>query len=233
MRGPAVRQPSATLGLMTRLNPTGFDETKHPRGQPENRGRFKGKPIPAPPKATARNRRGEPGAGTQPSEPKPTLFATVMRDCGQWSVALKGRSVGLIAVGSKADAVTWAEEYLAGNGGGEMTITDRAGSMQRRCIVRAAPRKQPAKVTVRCAKRGATVVYGSDVEEDLVYGRGTSHRSRTAALERARSHLANHYGGGEIEIQNPAGTVIGQETVPAPDWWLGDETTPNGTGDDR
>ena len=153
-----------------------------------------------------------------------------MRDCGQWSVALKGRSVGLIAVGTKAEAVAWAEEYLAGNGGGEMTVTDRAGGMQRRCIVRAAPRERPAKVTVRCAKRGATVVYGSDVEEALVYGRGTSHRSRAAALERARSHLANHCGGGEIEIQNPAGTVTGRETVSPPEWWLGDDTPP-GPGD--
>ena len=34
-----------------------FDESKHPRGQPDNAGRFKGKPNPTPPKASARRRR--------------------------------------------------------------------------------------------------------------------------------------------------------------------------------
>lgn len=194
-----------------------FDETKHPRGQPDNPGKFKARPLPTPPKPTPRR------AAPDPQEPKPALFATVMRDSGQWSVALKGRSVGLIAVGTKAAAVTWAEEYLAGNGGGEITVTDRAGTMQRRYIVRAAPRERPSKVTVRCAKRGARVVYGQNVEEDLSYGRATDHSSRAEALERARSHLAG-LGGGEVEIQNTAGAVIGSETVPAPEWWLGDES---------
>ena len=34
-----------------------FDETLHPRGQPENPGQFKGKPAPPPPKASPRRRR--------------------------------------------------------------------------------------------------------------------------------------------------------------------------------
>ena len=34
-----------------------FDESKHLRGQPDNAGKFKGKPNPAPPKASARRRR--------------------------------------------------------------------------------------------------------------------------------------------------------------------------------
>ena len=34
-------RPSATLGLMTdSTSPAGFDETKHPRGQPDNAGQF-------------------------------------------------------------------------------------------------------------------------------------------------------------------------------------------------
>ena len=73
-------------------------------------------------------------------------------------------------------------------------------------------------------------MYGQDVDLDLMYGRGTSHRSRDEALERARSHLVGR-GGGEVEIQNPAGTVIEREVVPAPEWWMGDETTPNGSRD--
>ena len=121
--------------------------------------------------------------------------------------------------------------FRARPGGGEVAVTDSRGDTQRRYVVRAASRAEPAKVTVRHAKRGAKVVIGRNVEEDLLYGRATSHRSRAEALERARSHLANHYGGGEIEIQNPAGTVIGHEAVPAPEWWLGDETAPSGSGD--
>ena len=35
----------------------GFDETKHPRGQPDNAGKFKGKPAPAPPPASPRRRK--------------------------------------------------------------------------------------------------------------------------------------------------------------------------------
>lgn len=35
----------------------GFDETKHPRGQSDNAGKFKGKPAPAPPKASPRRRK--------------------------------------------------------------------------------------------------------------------------------------------------------------------------------
>lgn len=202
-----------------RASAVGFDETKHPRGQPDNRGKFKRRSVPTPPKATQ-----------APPEPKPTLFAKVMRDCGQWKFALSGRSVGFIEAGTKAEAVAWAEDYMQSNGGGEITITDARGDVQRRYIVRAAHRAQPAKVTVRHAKRGAKVVYGSKVEEDLLCGRATSHRSRAEALERARSHLAD-YGGGEIEIQNPTGTVIGQEIVPPPEWWLGEETAANGSGD--
>ena len=44
----------------------GFDETKHPRGQPDNPGKFKGKPIPAPPPAG--RRRPAPHLRTPTSE---------------------------------------------------------------------------------------------------------------------------------------------------------------------
>ena len=206
---------------MPGLSAAAFDETKHSRGQPDNPGKFKARSLPVPPKATPRQ--------ATRAAPKPTLFAKVMRDSGQWSVALTGRSVGFVALGNKAEAVAWAEQYLASDGGGEITVTDRSGSSTRRYIVRATPSQQPAKVTVRHAKRGAKVVYGQDVDLDLMYGRATSHRSRDEALERARSHLVGR-GGGEVEIQNPAGTVIEREVVPAPDWWMGDETTPNGSG---
>ena len=36
--------------------PIEFDEAKHPRGQLDNAGQFKGKPVPTPPKATPRRR---------------------------------------------------------------------------------------------------------------------------------------------------------------------------------
>lgn len=39
--------------------PTGFDESKHPRGQPDNPGKFKSRPLPTPPEA--RPRRRSPG----------------------------------------------------------------------------------------------------------------------------------------------------------------------------
>ena len=207
-----------------RASSVGFDEAVHPRGQPDNPGKFKRRALPTPPKASSRQ------ATRASREPKPTLFAKVMRDSGQWSFALSGRSVGLIEAGTKAEAVSWAEDYMRSNGGGEIRVTDSRGDVQRRYIVRAAHRAQLAKVTVRHAKRGAKVVYGPKVEEALLYGRATSHRSRAEALERARAHLAD-YGGGEIEIQNPAGTVIGQETVPPPEWWLGEEAAANGSGD--
>ena len=42
-----------------------FDETKHPRGQPGNPGKFKGKPAPVPPRATTRGRRSRRGAESQ------------------------------------------------------------------------------------------------------------------------------------------------------------------------
>ena len=35
--------------MVDSTSPTGFDEAQHPRGQPDNPGKFKGKPIPAPP----------------------------------------------------------------------------------------------------------------------------------------------------------------------------------------
>ena len=41
---------------MLRHMPIEFDETKHPRGQPDNAGKFKSKPVPTPPKATPRRR---------------------------------------------------------------------------------------------------------------------------------------------------------------------------------
>ena len=206
--------------------PATFDEAKHPRGQPDNSGQFKRRSLPTPPKATSRR-----ATSATPQQAEPTLFARVMRDCGQWKVALDGRSVGFVGVGGKAEAIAWAEGYMRSNGGGEVAVTDSRGDVQRRYIVRAVPRDRPAKVTVRHAKRGAKVVYGRYVEEDLVYGRATSYSSRAEALERARSHLANNYGGGAVVIQNRAGTVIGKETVPPPEWWLGDEPAPNGSGD--
>lgn len=66
-RGPIVRRLSATVILMPAPpSPVGFDETKHPRGQPKNRGQFKSKPAPTPPRATLRGRRGGSGAASQP-----------------------------------------------------------------------------------------------------------------------------------------------------------------------
>lgn len=38
-----------------------FDEKLHPRGQPDNPGKFKGKPVPAPPRATTPGRRDRRG----------------------------------------------------------------------------------------------------------------------------------------------------------------------------
>ena len=90
---------------MTGGSAASFDETKHSRGQPDNPGKFKARPLPIPPKATSRQ--------ATRAAPRPTLFAKVMRDSGQWSVALTGRSVGLVALRNKAEAVAWAEEYLA------------------------------------------------------------------------------------------------------------------------
>ena len=57
--------PSVVLGLIP--GPTssdGFDETAHPRGQPDNAGQFKSKPIPAPPQASRRRSHGSEAGST-------------------------------------------------------------------------------------------------------------------------------------------------------------------------
>ena len=48
--GPATR-----VGLQLRLRLVPHDETKHPRGQPDNAGKFRRKPIPAPPPVVRRS----------------------------------------------------------------------------------------------------------------------------------------------------------------------------------
>ena len=63
MPGRAI-WPSVVLGLMP--SPTSsedFDETTHPRGQPDNAGKFRRKPPPAPPPASRRRPHG-PEAGS-------------------------------------------------------------------------------------------------------------------------------------------------------------------------
>ena len=45
-----------------------FDESKHPRGQADNPGKFKSKPVPTPPTATPRRRRAEAAPGVEPSD---------------------------------------------------------------------------------------------------------------------------------------------------------------------
>lgn len=159
------------------------------------------------------------GSGTAVREPAPTLFAKVTRYSGGWEAALQGRSVGLLQASTKADAVRLAEQHMRSSGGGEITVTDRQGAVTSRYIVRAPVRATPLKVTVRHAKRGASVVYGGDPDKALMYGNAIRYRSRAEAESAARHHV-NHHGGGEVEIQNAYGTVLRTEPVPAPDWWL-------------
>lgn len=49
-------------------SPAGFDETRHPRGQPDNPGKFRGKPIPAPPSPGRRRPATAPMLSTPTSE---------------------------------------------------------------------------------------------------------------------------------------------------------------------
>ena len=65
------RAPQLFLGLVLMPDPTSaasFDETKHPRGQPKNRGQFKDTPVPAPPPVTRRPTRGPAGASVSVEE---------------------------------------------------------------------------------------------------------------------------------------------------------------------
>ena len=52
--------------MVNSTSPGGFDEAQHPRGQPDNPGKFKGKPIPAPP--SPGRRRPPPTLSTPTSE---------------------------------------------------------------------------------------------------------------------------------------------------------------------
>ena len=55
---------------------TEFDGSKHPRGQPDNAGKFKRKPVPTPPKATLRRRQPRRSEAEAPSDDRPKARKT-------------------------------------------------------------------------------------------------------------------------------------------------------------
>lgn len=62
-------------------SPTGFDEAQHPRGQPDNSGQFKGKPIPTPPSP---GRRRPPPAVRTPTSALPLAVYDALVVVADW-----------------------------------------------------------------------------------------------------------------------------------------------------
>ena len=74
--------PSVVLGLVPNpTSPSGFDEAKHPRGRPDNPGKFKGKPIPAPPPP---DRRRPPPAVRTPTSALPLAVYDALVVVADW-----------------------------------------------------------------------------------------------------------------------------------------------------
>lgn len=68
MPGPCTLLPVAWGAMPSSTSSAGFDEMKHPRGQPDNPGKFRGKPIPAPPSPGRRRPATAPMLSTPTSD---------------------------------------------------------------------------------------------------------------------------------------------------------------------
>ena len=89
-------------------SPHSFDEGKHPRGQPDNAGKFKGKPLPTPPKASPR--RVATRAEVERLQTVESQMARQVQTAVWLFVAACAAAVwlSLLPIGTAVQAVAWA-----------------------------------------------------------------------------------------------------------------------------